>query len=770
MTAPQETAAPQAEAAEPAADATPDTGVDTADKEPSSADGMTPGDGTGDGATGSATGSATDEGLADETAAPDAEWASSRDRQSRQADEGLRSLGIDPDAPSRAARPLPDHATGNRTGAKIAMGHFATAAEHIENHFTGTLPNRARGGQLPAALIEATTRTYVRTAEHSVLRDTLLRHGVAYTSGPEGTGRLATAHAVLAELCGSDKVVTIDLNDDADLTAVVDDDDVLLAGHGHVLELSASQPVPHKQRLATAGARVASRQGYLVVIGPAGLGDRALDPYEVPHHPPAAADVLDRHLPHLVRTLTNWSDERAAGFVADCRSDPAVVAQLRTTYQPCEVVQLARRLVEVGRRGGQPAEALELLPGALRELAVSVLRAAKENGDVNTLRRLTARIAFALYSGRPLTVVFELASLLFAALPDDEIADPAESSPLVRTVFEGGMESLIDDRMRANRDDDGDDERLARLVDPELALAVLDVVWHEYDHLRAPIFAWLRVLGRDPRQSIRMRTGQLAGQLALYDFGETYRELLRPWATSPSRLHRQSAAWAMERAVLEPKLTARACAQVRDWTYSQDVFMNDTAARCYATRLGTEFADEPLLHLGLVALRGEHVVSPAVAQAVAQLHEPDKPESGLAILRELAAWTRDDIRSLHVHAARAVTFLAHWTAPPPDERWPALLHLADQDPEAWDLLIELWRAALTEFMVAARGWQMLLAWLCRPEEAGDLADVTVVFATELLRSPLVRSRALFHLTQWLPRYPDTPVLGRLRDNLRKDES
>jgi hypothetical protein len=565
--------------------------------------------------------------------------------------------------------------------------------------------------------------------------------------------------------------VTIDLNDGADLTAVSDDDEVLLPGHGHVLELSANHPVPQRQRLATAGARVASSQGYLVVVGQPGPAGGALDPYEVPHHVPAAVDVLARHLPHLVRTGTTWSDERAADFVAKCHGDPAIVAQLSTSWQPSEVVQLGRRLVEVGRRGGQPAEALELLPGALRILASDVLRAANESGDVNTLRRLTARIAFALYSGHSITVVFELASLLFAALPADEPADTAEASPLVRTVFEGGMESLIDRKMRPKREDhSGDEERLARLVDPELALAVLDVVWHDYDHLRAPIFDWLRVLGGDPRQSVRMRTGQLAGQLALHDFGEAYRELLRPWATSHSKVHRQSAAWAMERAVLDPRLTARACAQVRDWTYSPNPFMNDTAVRCYATRLGAEFADEPLAHLWLVALRSAHVVSPAVAQAVAQLHEPDDPESGLMILRELAAWTKDGTRSLHVHAARALTFLAHWTAPPPDERWPALLHLADTHPEAWELLLDLWRAALTEFMTAARGWQMLLAWLCRPEETGELADTTVRFATELLSSPVVRSRARFHLTHWLSQYVDSPVLDQLRNNLRKDES
>ncbi len=715
--------------------------------------------------------SAEPDGLVDE--APDADWVRENDRRSRQASEGLRSLGVDSDAPVRATRPLTG--TRDRTGPKTAIGQYATSAEHVENHFTSAQPNRARGGLLPAELIESTVRTHVQTAEHDLLRYTLLQHGVAYESGRDGSGRLATAHALLAELCGCDKIVAIDLDDDADLSAVLDQDGVLLPGHGHVLELTADRPVPRKQTLAAAGGRLAVDQGYLIVIGPPGPADRPLDPYEVEHHPPGAAAVLDQHLAQLLRTRANWSDKRVNEFVSACRADEVITEQLRTSWRPGEVAQLVRRLVDVGRRGGRPAEAVELLPGALRELAVSVLRAANDDGDVTALRRLTARIAFGLYSGRPLAVVFELASLLFAALPPADPADPADPVDPAPLVFDGGMESLVDPRMRARPDgaETEDTERLARLVDPELALAVLDVVWHDYDHLRAPVLAWLRVLGGDPRQSVRMRTGQLAGQLALYDFGEAYRELLRPWASSERKVLRQSAAWAMERAVLEPRLTARVCRQVRDWTYSQHPFLNDTAARCYATRLGTEFADDTLVHLWLVALRGEQAVSPAVAQAVAGLYQPDQAESARVLLEELRRWTQDRARCLHVHAARALTFLAHRTAPSPDDRWPALLRLATEDTETWDLLTELWRATLTEPMAAARGWQVLLAWLHRPSEAGEpgeLGEVTERFATDLLRAPVVRFRAQFHLTQWLARYPDLTVLRRLLDNLRRDAS
>lgn len=694
--------------------------------------------------------SCAEDGLVDETMAG-VLFGGERGGRDRQTADDMRSFGVDLDAP--------------RTGAKVAVGANATAIERLYHNATGASGNQAYAGPVAARLIKSIVDTHVATADYETLRDTLLRYGVAYTSGEDGSGRLATAYAVLAELCGHDKIVAIDLDDDADVATVLKQGDLLRAGHGHVVELPAHQPAPRKQTLATAGGMFADTNFHLVVVGPPGATEHALQPYEVRHRSPAPAAVLDRHLPHLLGLRTNWPADQITAFVATCRHAPGIAERLCSPWQPGEVVRLARRLVDIGLRGGRPDEALELLPDALRELAVAVLRDANEGGgDVHTLRRLTARVAYGLFSGRPLTVVFELASLLFAALPSEEQSTHAESQ-LVRTVFDGGMESLIDQRMRARRGEDDDGDRVARLVDPELATAVVDVVWHDYDHLRGPFLQWLCVLGGDPRQQVCDRAGQLAGQLALHDFGTVYRELLRPWARSRNKTHRQSAAWAMARAVLEPRLTARVCRQVRDWTYSPDRFLNDTAARAYATRLGAEFADEPLAHLWLVALRSELVISPAVAVAVAALHQPDDPETGLAVLTELGRWTEDRTRSLHVHAARAVTFLAHRTASPPHDRWPALLRQAAENQEARDLLVTLWRATLAEPMVAAKGWQALLTWLLRPAEPGELHEFTVAFATDLLRIPVLRARAVFHLSQWLPRHPDALVLHQVRHNL-----
>jgi hypothetical protein len=702
--------------------------------------------------------------LHDGANAPDETWDEENDQLSRQREVELRAFDEEPDDPSRRSRRVA--AAGDRTGQKTAAGDWSIAAEQIHAYFTTARPSLARAGCLPADVVTASTDTYVPTDDHKPLLDTLLRHNVAYLSGPDGAGRLTSAQTVLADLSGRDKVVLIDLNEDARLADVLDHKDILRDGHGHMLELAAGQPPPRRQTLGALVERLAKCHSYLIIVGPHGPADNSLDMYEVSHQAPAIADVLTNHLTCMLRDREHWSDERIRDFLLDCRTDPAIQEQLRRSWRPRDAVLLARQLVDVGARGGKPGTVVELMPTALRSLATSVLRDADEDGDTNTLRRLTARIVYAIYHGHPTSLVSELASRLLDMLPPEQ---PAEPSPVARTVFDGSIDNLVAPEMRAATTNEvNEPDHLAQLVDPALARAVLDVVWHEYDLLRDPLLAWLRDLGGDHRERVRLRAGQMAGQLAIYDFGQVYRELLRPWAASPRKLCRQAASWAMERAVLEPHLTGRVCRQVQDWVYSRDPFLNDSAARCYATRIGTEFTLTALVHLYLVALRREQVRNAAVAQAVVQLYEPDRPESGTAILEELTHWAEGE-RCLQVHAARSLTFLAHRMAPPPDERWPALLLAARDDATCHTALTGLWQTALTEPMIATRGWDVLLSWILRADGHDDLEEVTTQFAAAVLNAPPLRARAPFYLAQWRSAHAEIAIVRRLQENLRKGD-
>lgn len=59
----------------------------------------------------------------------------------------------------------------------------------------------------------------------------------------------------------------------------------------------------------------------------------------------------------------------------------------------------------------------------------------------------------------------------------------------------------------------------------------------------------------------------------------------------------------------------------------------------------------------------------------------------------------------------------------------------------------------------------LLAWLLRPTEVDELHEFTVAFATDVLNTPMLRARAVFHLSQWRHRHPDALVLRQLRDTI-----
>lgn len=513
---------------------------------------------------------------------------------------------------------------------------------------------------------------------------------------------------------------------------------------------------------------MAKLRGYLVIIAPLReKSDAPLRPYEVPHERANAPEVLHKHLTRLLSNTYAGNGEPIHSYVDRCLADPAIVEHLRNSPPPGEVFDLARRLITIRKTDGQPGDAVRLLPSALRELAATVLSRPEGEDDDTALRRFSARVAYAVWNGNSLAVVSELAAKLLNALSKKDDSDP------VKSALGGGMVGLIDPSMRGWDDEEGLDEserrsRQARLVDPELARAVLDVVWNVYHPLREPVMRWLLDVAGDPREKVRMRAGQVAGQLATYDFGYVYRELLRPLAESRRAVHRQAASWAVERVALDSRLTARACRQVRDWAWSPNSYLNDTAARAYTTHVGA-VADDPLPNLYLIALRPEQLRSHSVALAVAHLYEPGNVESGLMILNHLKEWVSEDQRRLPgVHAARAVTYLAQRTALAPDDAWPALLCLARDDDAARKLLIGLWRAALAEPETTHRAWSVVHAWLTRAEERAEIDDEVLNFAGELVAEPLsLRQRALFHLQMWRQETPDIEIVSRLHTNITK---
>jgi hypothetical protein len=280
---------------------------------------------------------------------------------------------------------------------------------------------------------------------------------------------------------------------------------------------------------------------------------------------------------------------------------------------------------------------------------------------------------------------------------------------------------------------------------------------------------WVFLLGRHEQEQVRRRAAVIAAILARYDVTLVYRGLLKSWATEKGWRVRQTAAWAMDYiVVVEPSLEPRVRRQVADWSRAANPYLNDSAARTYATSLVGANSEDVLADLRLLASKPEHSVGFAVPQALVQL-VIDRPDDWRLILKGLAAWTTEGRRCLEVQAARAVLFLAHLEAPETHQKWPALLWLAERDTDAWQHLKSLWCFALSDAMTTMRGWGVLLEWLLRADGVQGLADCVLRFANELLgEAPLLHRACRFYIPLWRSQHPTVPILQRLRPQTQQD--
>ncbi|HSV66724.1 MAG TPA: hypothetical protein VLJ59_12545 [Mycobacteriales bacterium] len=665
----------------------------------------------------------------------------------------------------------------------MAVGSGAQVIGAVHNH--GARPDVALvGGLDPDGVRTAIDLHAANTPAENGRPERLDTHKAIYLAGDVRTGRFQEALCLLAERCGPDKIMEVYLDPGAGLAAFLNQRDVLQPGHGHVLELDSAEPV-RQWTLRAAGTMARKAGAYLVILGPLPPeGVDELAEFTFVHVRPDAVAVLRKHLTHLLCCEGRRHPDGApqgcglpaatiTAYIAECVADKDIAGYLRAGPAPQDVVELARRLAELRRQSRPPADALELLTTNLRRLAVEVLapdepppttdeeRSAQARART---RKVAFRIAYAVFYDHPLTSVFDADRILHALVD----SDPGDRAPRVDTVFDGGVNVLLDPKMRENvaagtGPPQDEEEQRPRLVDPGLAGAILDVAWNKHDRIRRPLVQWLAILAGDHRERVRLRAAQAAGQLAAYDYGYVYRELLQPWARSPVQRHRQTASWALEfLAAQDPGQVGRVRGQLRDWAAAHSAYMNDAAARAYATSLGSDFFDDMLVSLRCVASKPELNRIASVAQAIAENYQP---EVGTILVNALDEWAGDGNPSLRVHAARTTIFLAHRRAPSPNDAWPALLCLARCD-DVRRQLLRLWRAALAEAVTAMRAWDMQRLWLVRADGRDELEEAAVRFAFDLWAVPPLRVRALHHLERIWIDDADLSVMRRLLTMLK----
>ncbi|MFD5829281.1 hypothetical protein [Lentzea sp. NPDC060358] len=626
------------------------------------------------------------------------------------------------------------------------------------NFFSRKKGPTARSGRFPQSVTTTNFKTYVPFPCFSQAAQILRDRGVVYLSGPADSGRLSTAIKLSTEACGPSRVVMIDADDDFDVATLTDEEtkSVLRADHAHVLEIGAGKPVRRSTLDSLAGWAL-DHNAAVVVIGPAAeqVDDR-LQPYAVSHQPPDPSQVLVSHLQHGLALRYG-----PASFVELCLADERISEYLERPQPPRHVADLAARLLDSIGTGREPGEALSHTSAFFRSVAQDLLQVIESSRSIGEIRarhrEVAARLGYAVFQDYTMTDVADTAVLLFGALQTCHRTTRLQTTA---PVFGKGVEGFLDKRLGIlDRPVDGE-ERRARLVDPSLAQHLLDVAWNDFDAVtRAPLLAWLNELVTDGRKWIVLRAALTAGYLATHDFSVLYQRLIKPWATAPAFRRRQAAAWALEAASLNRRLTSRVARQVADWAWSPNHLMNDTAALAYATRIGRLSVENSLAGLRAVAVHPRLMTSPTVANAIAQLYSSDQAH---LVLKELVTWA-DAGAQTKVHASRSIVFTS--LVNEPDGVWPVLIRLIAGDEQAREQVTALWRTALVEPLVGKRAWETLLQLVLRSDHEVDLADEVESFLLGLLRQPELIRRARFNVYVWRSDHSDAALLKRIAEKL-----
>lgn len=640
------------------------------------------------------------------------------------------------------------------------VGSGASQTNYANNFFGPRKGPTARSGLYSRGATTANSATYVPFPGYEEAVYTLREQGAVYLCGVADSGRSSTAIRLGTELCGSSRVVMIDVDDDFDVATLVDEESksVLRPQHAHVLELGTRKAVRKSTLVSLAGWAIEHDAAVVVIGPPTEKLDHGLQPYAVSHDLPHPESVLISHLRHGLSSL----DGAPPDFVEQCLNDEKIGEHLERALPPGQVADLARRLLDGITEGREPWEALSQTSAHFRSVAEDLLVVIEATGSVGETRvrhrEAAARLGYAVFQDYTMTDVADAADLLYTAL------QTCHRTTKLRTtvpVFGKGVEAFLDKRMSIpERLADGGEERRAKLVDPSLAQHLLDVAWNDFDAVtRAPLLAWLDALVNDGRKWIVLRAAITAGYLATHDFSVLYQRLIRPWATSEAYRRRQAAAWALESAALNRKLTSRVTRQVSDWAFSANPLMNDTASLAYATSIGAISIESSLTGLRAVAVDPRLMHRGSVANAIAELY---RPEHAPLVLKELRTWA-DVGAQTKVHAARSIVFLASYNES--DGVWPVLMRLVANDEQARAQVMSLWQDALLESLTGRRAWETLLQWVLRGDHEVDLGEEIEKFALDLLRSPELVKRARFNLRLWCSVHPSAVLLKRIAEEL-----
>ncbi|MFG2642241.1 hypothetical protein ACGFYP_14875 [Streptomyces sp. NPDC048370] len=541
-------------------------------------------------------------------------------------------------------------------------GHIYEGNQWITQFWAGTRPELVQGA-VPQETLLHLDDVYREVPGYARMRDLLRGNRLLVLCGEPGSGRKATALALLSEVTDH-KVNRLDPRhrvDEIDTAA-------LERGFGHLLELPSddgrAEHEPHRGgdehrdrprrtrvrlselHLDRFSEQLRGQDAYGVVLVESGdLADRLLrGRYGMYCPPPPSDEVLHRHL----RTLLRGEPEGALdGARALARRADVTKALGLDALRPREAARLADHLARRQKEELTDAELLEDCSAFVRAQARSWFAGADRPGTLpEALPALNAtafRIAVAVFNGSAYSIAAEAAELLtweLASTLDPEqppgrrlFGTHADSRPvLARSVLEDGELDLGPAKVPV---------RAVRFQGEALATAVLAEIWDGYHNVRGPVSRWLRTLCHDPRPEVWVRASIAAGVLCSWDWIYGFGELIAPMAAMDSAVPRMAAATALAEAARNPRVQPAVVAVLKEWASGADEDLLDTVLLAHGYVLAAGTVTGSLDELARVVRRREATDVDVIGTAsfsVVRLLASGDPET---VVRRMAAWLRD---------------------------------------------------------------------------------------------------------------------------------
>ncbi|MEE4590664.1 hypothetical protein V2J94_01905 [Streptomyces sp. DSM 41524] len=594
---------------------------------------------------------------------------------------------------------------------------------------------------------------YIAPPSHTALVKHLNRHGVAVLRGAPGSGRYTTA-LLAARKAMPHGVVKLD--SEAGVRRLAKDDGGLQPSRGHVIVgdgrawANELAQVLIRLRDATYG------RSPLVIVVDDQVPVRDLLEHVVEHtvEDDLRFKVLERHL--TVQLADQPEDCRKLLEHERLRDD------LRGRRAMAEVAGLATQLARRVGDGEDIDQIVQSLGAEMRVKAVKLLGPPpKEVGDGArkpevSLWSRAFLLACAVLDGTTLSRVSRESHRLAELLHGVRSPSSVPEMPL----FE---ESVQDWLRRSDVEFTDRDGRLVgprhpecrvRISQPGLGEAIMEVLWHDHSGARGPLLRWLDSLVIRSEEDIRVLAAQTVGLLATFDWAYVHEELLVPWASDKSEHaeRRQfAAAWALERAVVDPLLASRVRRLL--WRWSQRRDFHACAQTAYGTRIGAMFPAEALNNLERITGSGTKSVWPAVREIYAAGSRPQ-------VLERLADWSASSRHWLRDDAAKCLQRLSRFGG----ER--SITDLL-KEPEPRGALLRLTRNVLLSpsRLHRERGWNTMRQWVERADDQPELEGLVADFVAELPESggkgDGLRERFLFYLRLWGYQRRDDKVAARI---------